>query len=196
MATRSTSIGVRGALSAREVALLSKASVPTVKKALQQHKLKVRRSGGHVVMEPRAVLAMAAYRQLDVRLSAAAQRRVRDALFAPGDDLPEQIEISDALVLRLTDEMRESFQRALEYIAARDAHIERRADVLGGTPVIKGTRLSVYALAARVDGGEALGDLEADYPDVPVEALRAALDFARTHPPAGRPRKPWRATAA
>lgn len=193
---RKRAVAVRGKLTPREVALLSNATVPTVKKALQQHKLKVRRSGGRVVLEPRAVLAMAAYRGLDVRLSAAAQRRVRDTLFASTGVVPEQIEISDVLVLRVTDDMRESYRRAVEYVAARDAHIECRADVLGGTPVIKGTRLSVYALSARVDGGEELADLEVDYPDVPGEAIRAAIDFARTHPPTGRPRKPWRDAAA
>ena len=66
--------------------MLSGASVPTVKKALQQQKLKARKLKSGLVMEPRAVPTMAAFRGLDVRLSQVAQRRVRDGLFAKGGE--------------------------------------------------------------------------------------------------------------
>lgn len=192
MAVRLVTLGNKGRLTTREVAVLSGASVPTVKKALQQNKLKARRLKSGTVMEPRAVPAMAAFRRLDARLSQAAQRRVCDGLFAEGSELPTQIEISDALVLRVTDEIRAAYERALAYVEARDRYLERRADVLGGTPVIKGTRLSVYALAARADAGDAISDLADDYPEVSVAAIRAAIDYAHAHPQVGRPRKPWR----
>jgi uncharacterized protein (DUF433 family) len=192
MANRSSLPGVKGRLTTREVAVLSGASVPTVKKALQQQKLKARKLKSGLVMEPRAVPTMAAFKGLDVRLSQVAQRRVRDGLFAAGGELPAQIEISEALVLRVTDEIRASYQRAIEYVDARDRYLEHRIDILGGTTVIKGTRLSVYALAARIDGGESFSDIETDYPDVSHAAIRAAVDYARSHPPVGRPRKPWR----
>jgi uncharacterized protein (DUF433 family) len=183
-------------LSPREVSMLAEVSLPTVKKALQHHKLQVRRTGGRVLCEPRAVFAMAAYARLDARLSAGAQQRLRDELFAHSDVLPESIEISDVLVLRVTDEMRRAHVRAIEYIAARSAHIECRVEVLGGAPVVAGTRLSVHALAARIEGGEDWAALEQDYPDVSPDAFRVAVDVARSHPPVGRPRKPWRASVA
>ena len=196
MPIRSSLPGVKGRLTTREVAVLSGASVPTVKKALQQQKLKARKVKSGLVMEPRAVPAMAAFNGLGVRLSQVAQRRVRDGLFAKSDGLPVQIQLSEVLVLRVTDEIRASYQRAIEYVDARDRYLEHRADILGGTPVIKGTRLSVYALAARVDGGESLSDIETDYPDVSTAAIRGAIDYARAHPPVGRPRKPWRSASA
>jgi uncharacterized protein (DUF433 family) len=58
--------------------------------------------------------------------------------------------------------------------------------------VISGTRMTVYAVFGRIEHGETLDDIQVDNPDIPREALAAALVFARTHPLFGRPSgKPW-----
>lgn len=45
-----------------------------------------------------------------------------------------------------------------------------------------------------MDGSETLSELMEDYPHVTEEAFEAALIYARSHPPPGRPTagKPWR----
>lgn len=56
-------------------------------------------------------------------------------------------------------------------------YIESNQDVLGGKPVIKGTRIDVDTVKARLAGGETMDDLITDYPDVPVAAFVQARDY-------------------
>jgi uncharacterized protein (DUF433 family) len=75
----------------------------------------------------------------------------------------------------------------------RDIHVEQNPDILGGTPVIKGTRLSVYAIRGRLDGGESIEAIIEDYPNLDREAIETALLYARTHQLVGRPGgHPWK----
>ena len=50
--------------------------------------------------------------------------------------------------------------------------------VQGGMPFIRGTRITVYSVLARVEGDETLATLVANNPDVPREAFEAAISFA------------------
>lgn len=65
---------------------------------------------------------------------------------------------------------------------APDRFITSHPDILGGTPVIKGTRISVYAVFGRLRGGDTLQDLIDDYPKVPSEAFQAAELYAKSNP--------------
>jgi uncharacterized protein (DUF433 family) len=64
-------------------------------------------------------------------------------------------------------------------------------EIMGGTPCIKGTRITVYAIAARLRGGETVAELIADYPYISVEQVEAAAAYAERVPfeedPGGRP---------
>ena len=42
---------------------------------------------------------------------------------------------------------------------------------------ITGTQLGVYAVQARLDAGETVDDIAADYPDVPRDAFHAARNY-------------------
>lgn len=80
------------------------------------------------------------------------------------------------------------------YMVARERFIESRADILGGTPVICGTRITVYSVAGRIKGGDRIKYLVTDYPTIPREAFEAAELYDRLHPMLGRPTKvsrPW-----
>jgi uncharacterized protein (DUF433 family) len=73
-----------------------------------------------------------------------------------------------------------------------DAHIVVDEEIKGGTPVIRGTRMTVYAVLGRVDHGETIDDILADNPDLTREALEAAINYARSHPLVGHPGgRPW-----
>jgi len=52
----------------------------------------------------------------------------------------------------------------------------------GGAHVIRGTRITVYAVLERVDHGETLDELVKENPDIPRAAFEAAVAFARAHP--------------
>lgn len=63
-----------------------------------------------------------------------------------------------------------------------DRFLTSHPDILGGTPVIEGTRISVHAVLGRLQDGGTLQDLIDDYPEVPSEAFRVAELYAESHP--------------
>lgn len=64
--------------------------------------------------------------------------------------------------------------------------------ILGGHPVIRGTRLLVHSVKRRIDAGDTFEMLERERPDVAREAFRAAYDYANTHPEPPRAPMRWR----
>ena len=75
---------------------------------------------------------------------------------------------------------------------AHGDHIEENADVMGGTPVIRGTRMTVYAVLRRLDYGDSVEDILGDNPHLSQDAIEAAAHYARTHPLTGHPDgRPW-----
>jgi uncharacterized protein (DUF433 family) len=55
--------------------------------------------------------------------------------------------------------------------------IARVDGVMGGRPVIRGTRITVSSVKGRVSGGDSLDDLMIEYPEVSREAFEAALAY-------------------
>ena len=105
------------------------------------------------------------------------------------------VEFSPGTFVHLDELAGGTFQTALRYKESRDAHIVSDPDILGGTPVIRGTRMTVYSVLGRLQDGDNIDDLTADNPDIPREAFEAAAIFARAHPLRGRPSgRPWRNT--
>lgn len=87
-------------------------------------------------------------------------------------------------------------EAAHAYLADKKRYITTDPGIFGGVPIIKGTRISVYAIHGRLAGGDMIDDLLDDYPKIPREALIAADIYARTHPERGRPvaaGRPWEA---
>jgi uncharacterized protein (DUF433 family) len=64
-------------------------------------------------------------------------------------------------------------------------------EILGRTPCIVGTRLPVYAIAARLRAGETAANILDGYHDLTEEHVKAAVAYAEMHPlvedPNGRP---------
>ena len=73
-------------------------------------------------------------------------------------------------------------------------------EIMGGTPCIAGTRITVYAIAARFNGGETIEELLADWPYITKAQIEAAVDYAARTPfvedPDGRPWRKVKADAA
>lgn len=72
--------------------------------------------------------------------------------------------------------------------------------VLGGTPCIRGTRLSVYIVAGRFKSGETAKEIFDGYPaelGLGPEAVAAAVSYAEKHPFKEHPdARPWRKAAS
>ena len=104
----------------------------------------------------------------------------------------DTIEFTLGATLNLARLAANSLRDAERYREARDRYITSDADILGGTPVIAGTRITVYAVLGRLQDGDTVEDLVDDYPQIPREALEAAELYAKAHPLRGRPSgRPW-----
>lgn len=108
----------------------------------------------------------------------------------------EAIEFTLGASLDLPRLAADPLREAERYLDARNRYIASDPDILGGTPVIAGTRLTVYSVLGRLSDGDAIEDIAHDYPEVPREALEAAALYAKAHPLRGRPSgRPWRNAA-
>ena len=190
-------------LTLREAAELAGVTQTTVEKAVEAKVIRpltrpARLRGGSTRYVPlQAVAFFAALKQanlvdLPVRLKKALWSGL--ARLEPMELAP--VEFSPGTVLHLNELANEPFEAAVRYRASRDAHIVSDPETLGGTPVIRGTRITVYSVLGRLQDGESVADLVADNPDIPREAFEAAAIFARAHPLRGRPSgRPWRNAA-
>jgi len=60
-----------------------------------------------------------------------------------------------------------------------DQVIVKDLDILGGTPVFRGTRVPFQALLDYLEGGQTLDEFIDDFPTVTREAAISALELAR-----------------
>lgn len=184
--------------SAREVAELANVPVRAVDKAIEEKVLAGIRSGarGRRRMLPlHAVPYTAIVARLPVTLSLAAKRDLARALGKRRPDrmTTEPLEIAPAVTVDLSALVGSDLaERAARYGRAREDYIEINPDIMGGTPVLRGTRITVYSLLGRLDGGDSIDDILEDNPHLTRESVETAALYARTHPLVGRPGgRPW-----
>ena len=182
----------RPLLSRREAAELVGVPLTAVNKAIEQKAIRpvrVRRSLGIPLDEVAPLVVIC---RIGMPLPTEAKRRIRDWLVTVdvGEGEPRELALSEALVVRWSQEFAKIVRDAHEYAERRSAFIEADPEVKGGEPVIRGTRLTARAVLARLAGGDSLSDLAADYPDIDPAAFEAAALYARTHPLRGRPPRP------
>jgi uncharacterized protein (DUF433 family) len=91
------------------------------------------------------------------------------------------------LTIDLTPFVKGVFERLGRLIAAR-ALVESSPDILGGMPVIRGTRVPVYDVAASVSADIPIASILEDYPSLDREKVELAALYAEANPPRGRPR--------
>ena len=88
--------------------------------------------------------------------------------------------------------LRPSVMRVSRYSEARDRWVRVDEDIKGGTPVIRGTRMSVYSVAGRLAHGDTIEEILKENSALRREALKAALEYANANPLVGRPGvRPW-----
>jgi uncharacterized protein (DUF433 family) len=61
-----------------------------------------------------------------------------------------------------------------------DEVIVKDPDILGGTPIFRGTRVPFQALLDYLEGGQSLGEFIDDFPTVTREAAISALELAKS----------------
>ncbi len=194
-------MSIAATLTPREVAELSGAPKRVIEKAIEEHVLAVRvRPAAGVARHARrmlpthAVAYVAIITKLGLRLTTTVKKRLahRLALLPVADIRAARIELSPAVELDVGRLVGDAMDRAERYRAARDRAIVIDEAIKGGTPVIRGTRMTAYSVLGRVEHGETIDNILADNPDLAREAIEAAVTYARTHPLMGRPAgRPW-----
>jgi uncharacterized protein (DUF433 family) len=91
------------------------------------------------------------------------------------------------LTIDLEPFLRRPSERVARLKQAR-AIVVSSPEVLSGTPVIRGTRVPVYDVAASVAAGISRERILAGYPSLTAEQLELAALYAEAVPPRGRPR--------
>jgi len=182
-------------LTRREVATLAGVSLASVDKAIEQEVVEVRRGRRRqALLDTDALAVVVILQRVELPLPVRLKRRIRERVRATPNErvVGTEIPLTDAVVIRVVPEVAAVARRADEYLERRARYVEENPEIKGGIPVIRGTRLSVYAVEGRRRDGDTIDDLVADYPHLSREAFETALLYARAHPRRGRPSlRPW-----
>jgi uncharacterized protein (DUF433 family) len=192
-------------LTPREVAELSGVPKHIVEKAIEEGVLRVRTRASHPVtrharrMLPiHAVAYASVIRKLDLKLTAVHKKTLASKLaqLRPTMIRTARLELAPAVEINVGRLVGDAVDRAERYRLVRDVSIVIDEEIKGGTPVIRGTRVTVYSVLGRAEHGETIDDILRDNPDLSREEIETAVIYARTHPLMGRPGgRPWVDTA-
>lgn len=179
-------------LTRREAAEIGRVPLGAIDKAIEQGVLRPKRAAGKPLFPAHEVGLLVLLRQIEVQLPLRAKRRLRRWLAECGADaVGSEFELSKALRVAMTEDVARAIERADEYVRLRDRYVERNPAVMGGEPVIRGTRVPVRTVAGLIEKGESREIMREDYPQVPVEAYAVAVLWAHANPRRGRPTRPW-----
>lgn len=179
-------------LTRREAAEIGRVPLNAIDKAIEQGIVKPKRRAGKPLLPAHEVALLVLLRQIDVTLPNKTKGRLRIWLAHPQPHaVGSEFELSEALRVAMTEDAAQTIERAESYARLRDLYIERNPAVMGGEPVITGTRVPVRTLAGLIEMGETHEVLREDYPHIPEEAYPAAVLWAHANPRRGRPPAPW-----
>lgn len=180
----------------QEVAALSNVALSLVQKAITGRKIPARidRRTHRRQLDSTALLALALVRSLPAELHLSAQDAYRLLKHAQASahsaigDLP----IGDLVHIDAGKALHEVQRRVALYDRARE-QIVSDPEIMGGTPTIRGTRITAQAIHGRIGDGDTVDSILEDYPYLDRETVEAACLYAQANPPRGRPTgKPWR----
>jgi uncharacterized protein (DUF433 family) len=92
----------------------------------------------------------------------------------------------DVLSVNFDRFLNDTSKRLSELRRAR-AMVVEDPEILGGTPVVRGTRVPVHDIAASLDAGRTAEEVRAAYPSLTDEAVELAKVYAMANPLRGRP---------
>jgi uncharacterized protein (DUF433 family) len=186
-----------------EAAELAEIPPGAIEKAIEEGVVKIRKApvakaGARVrrLLSAEAICFVAFLKRCDLEFSREQKQRLWQRFKETPVDrlLTARWGLSAGIEVRPGELLAPVRDRLVRYTDARRRWIERNPDIKGGTPVIKGTRMSVYSVRGRIEHGDSIEDVLEDNPDLPRDAIEAALAYARANPLVGRPGgKPWRA---
>lgn len=186
-----------------EAAELAEAQPGAIEKAIEDGIVEVRKAPAPTAgARPRRLLSaegvyyVAFLKHCDLHFSKEHKQRLWACFKKTPPDrlLTAKWRLSPGIEIRPGELLAAVCERVTWYARARHRWIELNPDIKGGTPVVKGTRISVYSIQGRIGHGDTIEDVLEDNPDLPRDAIEAALAYARANPLVGRPGgRPWQA---
>jgi uncharacterized protein (DUF433 family) len=114
--------------------------------------------------------------------------RSRRAVVATSIRRPRQAMIrSDVVVVDVRPAAR-AVRSGLSQLSKARGIVASAPDVLGGTPVFKGTRIPVHDVADMLANGDRPAAILKAFPQLDQDRIRLAAIYALAYPPRGRPR--------
>lgn len=174
----------------QEVAAVSGAPLSVVQKAVTAGRIPARtdRISHRRQLDSSALLAFALIQALprEVQVSPADAYRLLNQSDLSTIDMTGELIIGDLVRIDAGKALGPARQRMQLYERARDL-IVSDPDIMGGTPVIRGTRITAQAILGRIEAGDTIAGILDDYPYLDQEMVEAAALFAKANPPRGRP---------
>jgi uncharacterized protein (DUF433 family) len=184
-------------LTRREAAEIGRVPLNAIDKAIEQGVLKPKRRAGRPLLPAHEVALLVLLRQIDVALPAKAKGQLRNWLArSQPQAVGSELELSEALRVAMTEDAAQTIERAESYARLRDRYVEHNPAVMGGEPVIRGTRVPVRTIASLIEMGETREVMREDYPHIPEEAYTVAVQWTHANPRRGRPARPWDTAAS
>jgi uncharacterized protein (DUF433 family) len=142
-----------------------------------------------VVGEP-ALVYLSLERGLVGNTTPSFRRRLFKAIEAATAKKAKRVAVG-TLTLDLGPSRREVAQR-IKDLRRAERLARTDADVLGGVPVFRGSRIPIHMIAELLSQSETVEQLRAGYPRLTPEMIRLAPIYAAAHPQRGRLRRqPW-----
>jgi uncharacterized protein (DUF433 family) len=179
-----------GTYTPREAAVVSGVALAQIQKAISARKIPVRAEGvtRRRRLDRTAVLAFALTASLpkELRVSPGlAYRLLRDSP-ATGDGVPDELVIGGAVRIDASAALTAARRRLALCERARKL-IVSDPEIMGGTPVIRGTRITARSILGRIEAGDPIESILEDYPYLHRDSVEAAVFHAQANPPRGRP---------
>ncbi len=138
-----------------------------------------------------ACLLIAFYFSTAELLTADARLRMirNELVHSPTWDGWQHWSIEDDLVTVHFDSLWKSVDERLRELQAAQELVVEDEEILGGTPVIRGTRIPVHDVAAALSAGTPKDRILKAYPSLNERQIDLAVIYAKAVPPRGRPRR-------
>lgn len=174
------------AYTAAEAAFVLREPVRAVKKALDDGPVRAKliaKPGGSVrAIEWSDLLYLYAVRVLRNELTPKGRNEFYHALKGAHVDRDREVKFG-RLSVAIEDLKAEVEERSRELVELA-GKVEFRAD---GEPVLKGSVVEVYRIAALLSGGLSIGEVREDYPSLSTTEIETARAYTEAHPKPGRP---------
>lgn len=159
-------------------------SSTAINRAVDRGVIKVtlqRRGGGQLRKVGTAELRfLAIANEVEKDLTPAARRKVYEAMRRlPSDARRLEIGVMQFTLEKIDERIAERLLRLAEV----NKLVEQRS---GADPIIRGTNVSAYVVAA-LSRGQTTEEIGEDYPDLTMQQIEAAIDYAKVYPRPGRP---------